>query len=107
MYDLEVTLAALSAGICENVYEWIANDSSQCERATEAGFGELQYHDEGLVKAGAHYTGIARESESFFCETLPAGHRKPGISNDRRAACARAAPRLRGRELKRFTVSYR
>ncbi|KPY40208.1 Chemotaxis protein MotB [Pseudomonas syringae pv. primulae] len=90
-------------GFAKTFDEWIVNDSSQCERATEAGFGELLYHDEGLVKAGAHYTGIAHESESFFCETLPARHEESGVSNPELPARHRTAPRLRGRQLKRFT----
>ncbi|WP_249584766.1 hypothetical protein [Pseudomonas viridiflava] len=62
-------------GFAKTFDEWIVNDSSQCERATEAGFGELLYHDEGLVKAGAHYTGIAHESESFFAKRCRPGEK--------------------------------
>jgi hypothetical protein len=46
--------------------EWIAKDSPLSGQAAEAGFGELQYLDEGPVKAGAYYTGIAQKSEEFF-----------------------------------------
>jgi hypothetical protein len=60
----------------KRIDEWIAKDSPLSEQAAEAGFGELQYLDEGPVKAGAYYTGIARKSEEFFrakvCANSPA-----------------------------------
>ncbi|WP_426141467.1 hypothetical protein [Pseudomonas sp. DWP3-1-2] len=53
-------------GFAKTFDEWIVKDSPLSEQAAEAGFGELQYLDEAPLKAGAHYTGIARKSEDFF-----------------------------------------
>ncbi|EGH96927.1 hypothetical protein AO286_24895 [Pseudomonas syringae] len=63
-------------GFAKTFDEWIVQASPLGEQATEAGFGELQYLDEGRVKAGAHYTGNTHLGESFFtknCAILAQG----------------------------------
>jgi hypothetical protein len=46
--------------------EWIVKDSPQSEQAAEAGFGELQYLNEGPVKGRrALYRNYARKGGFF------------------------------------------
>jgi hypothetical protein len=42
--------------------------SSLCERAAEAGFGELRYLNAARLKAGAHYTGNRPKREHYLSE---------------------------------------
>src|SRR5471032_2971349 len=54
-------------GFAKTLDEWIVKDSPQSERAAEAGFGELQYQDEGPVKGRrALYRNCAKKRGFFF-----------------------------------------
>ncbi|KPB14846.1 Uncharacterized protein AC518_1721 [Pseudomonas syringae pv. syringae] len=92
-------------GFAKTFDEWIVQASPLCEQATEAGFGELQYLDEGRVKAGAHYTGNTHLSESFFTKRCAIFERQQPLSPGRRPPDQGAGPRLRALPLKRLIHS--
>jgi hypothetical protein len=90
-------------GFAKTFDEWIAKDSPQSEQAAEAGFGELQYLDEALLKAGAHYTGIAGKSEDFFLGKYAEYPSVTGFAQIHASVYFAQGPGLLGTVLKRFT----
>ncbi|RMV19309.1 hypothetical protein ALP17_05437 [Pseudomonas savastanoi] len=92
-------------GFAKTFDEWIVQASPLCEQATEAGFGVLQYLDEGPVKAGAHYTGNMHLSESFFAKHCAILEQPKPLGPGRGLADKGAGPRLRALPLKRLICS--
>ncbi|RMR94170.1 hypothetical protein ALP75_205313 [Pseudomonas syringae pv. actinidiae] len=89
-------------GFAKTFDEWIVQASPLGEQATEAGFGELQYLDEGRVKAGAHYTGNTHLGESFFTKHCAILEQRQATDLAAMSASQRSAPRLRALALKRL-----
>ncbi|KPB84754.1 Uncharacterized protein AC505_1946 [Pseudomonas syringae pv. maculicola] len=89
-------------GFAKTFDEWIVQASPLGEQATEAGFGELQYLDEGRVKAGAHYTGNTHLGESFFTKNCAILAQRQPMNPAATLADHGAGPRLRALALKRL-----
>ncbi|WP_217997007.1 hypothetical protein, partial [Pseudomonas syringae group genomosp. 3] len=94
-------------GFAKTFDEWIVQASPLGEQATEAGFGELQYLDEGRVKAGAHYTGNTHLGESFFTKHCAILEQRQAMNPVATSADQGADPRLRALALKRLICFLR
>ncbi|RMP31430.1 hypothetical protein ALQ25_05615 [Pseudomonas coronafaciens pv. atropurpurea] len=93
-------------GFAKTFDEWIVQASPLCEQATEAGFGELQYLDEGRVKAGAHYTGNTHLGESFFMKHYALRVQKLALTSGATGPRQSADQRLRALSLKRLIYFF-